>query len=213
MKVKVSGISVCAALMLWGTPALCQALGPGLRAPSPGVDASQALLVEPVAEIVVHKLPDGPLYWRVERFSSLVDAKRAAGPYSLAFETWGEFWLVSLGAVGASSPGGQKLAEMGPAPIPKATAYRLRINRASGAPGAKTPVHTHPGSEAFYVLKGQLTQRTPHGEVTLDAGGAMNGHQPGMAMQLFSSGAEELQQLVMFVVDANRPFSEPATFE
>jgi quercetin dioxygenase-like cupin family protein len=76
-----------------------------------------------------------------------------------------------------------------------------------------TPVHTHPGSEAFYVLSGQLTQRTSHGVATLDAGHAMNGHEPGLVMQLTSSGSADLEQLVMFVVDADKPFSSPESFD
>jgi hypothetical protein len=38
------------------------------------------------------------------------------------------------------------------------------------------------------------------------------GHGPGVAMQVASSGATDLQALVMFVVDANKPFSSPASF-
>ena len=41
----------------------------------------------------------------------------------------------------------------------------------------------------------------------------MNGHAPGMTMQLTSSGAGPLEQLVLFVVDATRPFSTPASFD
>jgi hypothetical protein len=33
-----------------------------------------------------------------------------------------------------------------------------------------------------------------------------------MVMQLESTGAEPLEQLVMFIVDAEKPFSSPARF-
>jgi hypothetical protein len=46
-----------------------------------------------------------------------------------------------------------------------------------------------------------------------DAGQSMNGHGPGMPMEVFSSGTTDLDQLVMFVVDATKPFSSPAKFE
>ena len=36
------------------------------------------------------------------------------------------------------------------------------------------------------------------------------GHGAAMAMQVSSSGSRNLQSLVTFVVDANRPFSSPA---
>jgi hypothetical protein len=89
----------------------------------------------------------------------------------------------------------------------------LRINHASGLPGAKTSVHTHPGSEAFYVLTGRLSQKTPHGVNHAEAGKTMNGHGADMPMEVFSSGTGELHALVMFVIDATRPFSSPAKFD
>jgi hypothetical protein len=41
----------------------------------------------------------------------------------------------------------------------------------------------------------------------------MNGHEAGMAMEVFNAGTSELTALIMFVVDATQPFSTPATFE
>ena len=69
----------------------------------------------------------------------------------------------------------------------------------------------HPGSEAFYVLTGRLGQKTPHGVSHAEAGTTMNGHGADMAMEVFSSGTSDLNALVMFVVDASRPFWSPAT--
>ena len=66
----------------------------------------------------------------------------------------------------------------------QASEYLLRINYASGQPGAKTRIHTHPGSEAFYVLSGQLGQKTPHGTSYANIGDFMPGHGPGMPMRI-----------------------------
>ena len=88
--------------------------------------------------------------------------------------------------------------------------YLLRINRASGPPGAKTPVHSHPGSEFFSVLAGRLGQKTPHGVSYAEAGQPFNEHGPDIAMEVLSAGATDLDQLVMFVVDVTRAFSSPA---
>ena len=166
--------------------------------------------IETIAEWVLETLPKGPLYWRVETFPSIAAARAAAGPMALAAEASSRFWLFTLAPAGGATPGGTRQAEIGPVPVVAASRYRLRINRAGGPPGAKTPVHTHPGSEAFYVLKGELSQRTPHGIQRVGAGQAMNGHGPNTVMQLTSSGRGELDQLVMFVVDADKPFSPPA---
>lgn len=172
--------------------------------------AQQKFFVKPVAEKKIKELPAGPLYWRIENFSTLTQAQAAAGPTGLAAEIAGKVWLLTLGPQDGATAGGSKVAEIGPVPSFTAPEYLLRVNHAGGPSGAKTPVHTHPGSEAFYVLTGQLGQRTPHGTAHADAGQSMNGHGPDVPMEVFSSGTGDLEQLVMFVVDATRPFSSPA---
>jgi hypothetical protein len=187
------------------------AIGWGL---APSASHAQAKLeIKPVAEKKIAKLPEGPLYWRLENFATLADARSAEGPTSLAAEVAGKVWLFTLGPKGGSTAGGTKVAEIGPVPPIAAREPLLRINRAGGPPGAKTAVHTHPGSEAFYVLSGRLGQRTPLGVSHAEAGQTMNGHGADMPMEVFSAGTTDLDQLVMFVVDASRPFSSPAKFE
>ena len=73
-----------------------------------------------------------------------------------------------------------------------------------------SPVHTHPGSEAFYVVAGRLGQRTPKGVNHAEAGQTMNGHHADTPMEVFNSGSTDLTALIMFVVDATKPFSVPA---
>ena len=177
---------------------------------SPSTASAQKFVIEPVAEKKISQLPAGPLFWRIDNFSTLSQAQAAAGPTGLAAEVAGKVWLFTLGPKGGSSPGGSKVAEIGPVPPITAPEYLLRINQTGGPPGVKTPVHTHPGSETFYVLTGQLGQKTPHGVSHVDAGQSMLGHDPGTPMEVFSSGTSDLNALVMFVVDATNPFSSPA---
>lgn len=196
----------------------------GLSATSP-VAAQARYVVAPVAEMKIKQLPKGPLYWRVEYFPTLQAAKAAAPPYrwnpdtvsydglpSLTAEVAGKAWLFTLGPKGGATPGGTKVAEIGPVPPVNAPEYLLRINFGHGPPGAKTPVHSHPGSESFYVIAGKLGQRTPHGVVNVEAGHSVNGHEAGTTMEVFNSGSTELTALIMFVVDATKPFSVPAKF-
>ncbi|MCW5858503.1 MAG: hypothetical protein KIS63_09460 [Caldilineales bacterium] len=183
-----------------------------LSMPSAAV-AQQQLSIKPVAEKTLKQLPAGPLYWRVESFPTLALAQAAAGPTALSAEVAGKAWLFTLGPRGDTTSGGTKVAEIGPVPPIQASEYLLRINHAYGPPGARTPVHSHPGSEAFYVLSGRLGQKTPKGVHYVDAGQSMNGHGADLAMEVFSAGTTDLDQLVMFVVDAKRPFSSPAKFQ
>jgi quercetin dioxygenase-like cupin family protein len=69
----------------------------------------------------------------------------------------------------------------------------------------------HPGSETFYVLTGELTQKTPDGVNHVSAGQSMPGHSPGTPMLVSNNSSEDLTALVMFVADATKPFSSPAT--
>jgi quercetin dioxygenase-like cupin family protein len=172
--------------------------------------AQQALVVKPLAEKKVAELPAGPLFWRLENFPSLANAQAAAGPTGLAAESAGKAWLFTLAAAGGSSVGGIKVTEVGPLPKVVATQYLLRINEASGPPDSTTSVHTHPGSEAFFVLAGEQSINTPQGMIKVRAGQPETGPGGDTPLQVSSSGSTDLHALVMFVVDATKPFSSPA---
>ncbi len=174
--------------------------------------AQTPLSIMPLAEKKVAELPAGPLFWRIENFAALAEAQAAAGTYALVAESAGKVWLFTLGPAGGSSTGAVKVAEVGPIPRITAPQYLLRINQASGPPGSVTPVHTHPGSEAFFVLSGEQSIRGPHGIMRVQSGQPEAGHGADMPMQVSSSGSTDLHALVMFVVDATKPFSSPATF-
>src|SRR5262245_39804940 len=85
----------------------------------------QPYVVKPIVEMKIKQLPPGPLYWRVENFPTLEQAKAAAGRYrwnpdtvsyegspALAAEAAGKAWLFTLGARGGATPGGNKVAEI-----------------------------------------------------------------------------------------------------
>lgn len=189
-------------LALWVTAIMAMLLSVAAQA--------QKFDITPVAEKAVSQLPPGPLFWRVDTFPTLAMAQSVASPTALAAEVDGKAWLFTLGPPGQSSPGGSKVAEIGPVPPMTASEYLLRVVRSGGPSGAKTPVHMHPGSETFYVLSGELTQRTPRGVNRVSAGQSMLGHPPNTPMQVSSTGSSDLSALVMFVSDATKPFSSPA---
>lgn len=165
--------------------------------------------VSKLAEKSVSELPAGELYWHVENFESLDAANSAAGAYSLAVDFDGKAWLFTLGNGNAGGMGGAPVASIGPVPRIDAVEYKLQINGAHAPAGAKTSIHSHPGPESFLILSGQLTQRTPYGQHILNAGATMAGT-PDQAMEVLSTGDEELRELIAFIVDPLRPFASPA---
>ena len=192
------------------TRKLMTVLIPGLFVLSSLATAQQTFSVKPLVEKKVTELPSGDLFWRIETFDSKEKAQTAAGPLGLVAEFEGKVWLFELGHAGQASKGGKKVAEIGPLPRVNAEQYLLRINEAGGPPGSVTQVHTHPGSEAFYVLAGELTQKTPQGVARVSAGQTMVGHAGDVPMEVSSSGSAELKEFALFVVDATKPFSSPA---
>jgi hypothetical protein len=201
-------VVVAGLVLVWLSTALAFAQPGGA-----GVAGSGTLVIKPLIEKKVPELPPGPLFWRVESFATLARAQAAAGQLGLVTESGGKVWLFTLGPAGGSSDGGTKLAEIGPLPPIAAPVYLLRINEARGPSGSITPVHSHPGAEAAYVLAGEQTFRTPHGVKRVAAGQAEAGQAAGTPMQVSSSGSVDLHALVMFVVDATKPFSSPATLK
>ena len=118
-------------------------------------EEQQEFVVEEVAEKTVTELPAGPLYWHVENFPALADAELPAGPLSLAADVEGKVWLFTLGPKGTPTHGGSMVTEIGPLVDVSAPEYLLLIGHAVAASGAKSGVHTHPGTEAFFVLEGE----------------------------------------------------------
>lgn len=193
MKPIRTAVAAAALATLGLAPALAQGIG--------------KFVVTKMAEMHVDVLPEGELYWHVENFGTLDAAKAAAGDYSLAAEFDDKAWLFTLADRKAATRGGTPVASIGPVPRIDSDGFLLRINNAVAPVGAKTSIHSHPGPEAFLILSGQLTQHTPFGMHILNAGATMPGV-PDQTMEIHSTGDEELRELIMFVVDSSRPFSE-----
>ena len=81
-------------------PLQCLVLGLAVWMASQWAVAQQPLAIKPLAERKVAELPSGELYWRIDNFDSLAEAKAAAGPWSLVAESAGKVWLFTLGARG-----------------------------------------------------------------------------------------------------------------
>jgi len=180
----------------------------------PLVMAQQGQFVaKPLVEKKVTELPSGDLHWRIDTFASKEQAEQAAGPLSLVAETQGKTLLFTVGRAAETARGGTKVAEIGPIPRITAKEYLLRVNEAGGPEGSATNPHTHPGSEAFYVISGELTQKSPHGTLKVTAGQGTAGHGGDTPMIVSNSGSGELREFALFVVDANRPFNSPAKMD
>ncbi len=171
---------------------------------------AQKFFVKPVVEKKIPQLPAGPLFWQIENFPTLEQAQAAAGPTSLAAAVAGKVWLFTLGSQVPRRQAAAKSRRSGP--VPPITARS--ISCASTSPAAR--LDRGPRCIAIPVPKRSMCwpanwgRKTRVGVTRVDAGQTMNGHHADTPMEVFSSGTTDLIQLVMFVVDATRPFSSPA---
>jgi quercetin dioxygenase-like cupin family protein len=182
------------ALTSWGTAAQAQA----------------KFVADLVAEKPLKALPDGELFWQAETFATLDEAKAAATETGIPAELGGKNWLLTLGPKDMAGHGGERVAMIGPIDRFDAPGYLLRINVSAAPPGSKTSIHSHPGSEAIYVLSGEATIRWPNRTDVVGAGETLAGAAPNTAMEATSTGDDDLAELIMFVVDSTKPFGSPA---
>jgi quercetin dioxygenase-like cupin family protein len=170
---------------------------------------ADGFVVQKVAEKPLSTLPEGDLYWTAEKFPSVAEAQAAVGDTSVAAEIDGAAWLLTIGPKNAGN-GGEVVASVGPIQRFDAPEYLIRINTGNAPPGSKTSVHSHPGSEAIYILSGEVTIKWPDHTDVVAAGGSLAGQPPHTPMEATSTGDEALVELIMFVVDASQDFSKPA---
>lgn len=179
------------------------------------VSAQEApkFVVTKVAEKPLTRLPDGNLYWTAETFSTLDAANAAATDAAIAVEIDGMSWLLTLGPENKVGHGGQWMASIGPIDRFDAPSYMVRINVSDAPPGTETSVHSHPGSEAMYVIAGEATVNWPGKTAVIKAGEGSPGQPPHTPMLAASTGDDTLKELIMFVVDPSQEFATPAKMD
>ena len=110
------------------------------------------------------------LYWHIDRFDSMEEAIKAAGPNGVAAQAHGSFWLMTVDGKSEDHHGGHHAALIGPIMLRRSDSYSMRVQSSLIMPGASTPAHTHPGPEVIYVVDGEQCLETPGIGVHLSAG-------------------------------------------
>jgi len=159
----------------------------------------------------IKQLPQGELYWRSKTSPRLrrhsLRLRRSDGTRKRCHTKDRRRWSPKLPASSGCSRSAPRRRDARRQPRRRnrtgTAGYGSRISAAREPwvrpPESRTPAHTHPGSEAFYVVAGRLGQRTPHGVRHIEAGQTMNGHQADVPMEVFNSGTADLTALIMFV--------------
>jgi quercetin dioxygenase-like cupin family protein len=152
-------------------------------------------------------LPEGltePLYWHIDRFESLAQARAAAGPAAIAFDAGPGFWLMTIESPIADHHGGRHVAHEGPLVLPEAARYTMMAQSSIFAPGMYSLVHHHSGVEAVYVVDGEACFETPARAARLREGDTL-ALPAGTSMRSVAIGSVPRHVLSVVVHDAAQP--------
>lgn len=159
-----------------------------------------------VARQELGHLPDKPaLFWHIDSFPNRKAAEAALGKRGVVVESLGSTWLYTLAESSWKAPSGSHVATIGPLPIIPAKAHAAVYMEGVFRPGMKSPVHRHPGVEAWYTLEGSMCLETPEGTKTQSAGEPGVMAYAGTPMELTGTGTGPRRSLVLILQDSSKP--------
>lgn len=164
--------------------------------------------------IIAH-VPQGQLsqpagFWHLDTYPTRTEAEAAKGPRGTVVEALGKIWLFTIGEAGWRPAGGVRVAEIGPLHVKSGERYTARYMEAIFNPGMRTPVHRHPGPEAWYTTAGEVCLETPEGKVVGRAGESTI-VPAGPPMQLTATGTEQRRSLVLILHETSQPSGVPVS--
>lgn len=149
---------------------------------------------------------DQPLYWHLYNFPDLDAANAARQGEETVTTSLGKVWLMNVAPNAWRAAGGERVAVIGPLPVLPGERYAVEYMEAISPPGFDSPVHVHPGPEAWYTTAGEVCLETPDGKSVGRAGDARGVVVPGnLPMRLSVTGTELRRSIVMIVHDASKP--------
>jgi quercetin dioxygenase-like cupin family protein len=152
------------------------------------------------------RLPNVPVYWHLVTYANRAAAESAKRAHETVVESLGRVWLMSIASESWQASGGEPVARIGPLPVTEGLAYTAEYMEAVFPPGFDTPVHRHPGPEAWYTIAGEVCLETPNGK-SVGHAAERNGVivAGGLPMRLSVTGTEQRRSLVLILHDSAQP--------
>jgi len=150
--------------------------------------------------------PNTPLYWHLDVFPNRPAADAARQGRGVVTEAHGRVWLFTIAEEEFRPGSGERIARVGPLPVTPGRTYAAHYLEGVVPPGARTPVHRHPGPEAWYVLEGTQCLETPDGFNIVRAGESLVVPE-GPPMLLIGVGPAARRSLALVLHDAAKPWT------
>jgi quercetin dioxygenase-like cupin family protein len=142
----------------------------------------------------------GEVFWYLDSYSTRAAAEKAKGIGGTVVESLGKVWLLTINTAGSqSSPGGQRVAAIGPIPVTAGEEYSSLYMEAVMTPGMTSTIHTHSGPEIWYTLAGETCLETPQGKFVERPNGPPVIVPAGSPMHLTATGTEKRRAIVLIL--------------
>ena len=198
MRIRLAGLAIIAAV------ALPAAAGAQATARQCGKveEAGPACLI---VRQQLPSLPDGMVFWHIDRFVSKEAAEGASTSTGAVVKAFGSIWLFTLASQEWRPNGGEHVSVVGPLPIAPASTYTAEYLRSVFNPGATAPLHVHSGPEAFFAVDGDTCLESPDGMLIGRGSGNSLMIRAGRPMFLMAIGRVPRQGFALILHDATKP--------
>jgi len=176
------------------------------RCEAPVSERTGAIGCYVVANQPLGSLPDVPLFWHVYAFPNRAAADAVMAPRSSIVEAFDKIWLFTIAPRDWHAAGGEPVAVVGPLAHAMDRKYTARYLEAVVPPGERTPIHTHAGPEAWYLVAGAQCLETPDGTTVAHAGESAVVRE-GLPMILSSVGTETRRTFALVLHDSAKPWT------
>lgn len=153
-------------------------------------------------------LSKATIYWHLDTYDTRAAAETAKGSQGTVVEALGKIWLFTVADAGWRPPGGVRVAEIGPLLVKSGEKYTALYAEGISNVGDVTPVHHHPGPEAWYTMAGEMCVETPAGKMVGRAGetNIIPGDTP---VTILATGAEQRRSVWLVLHESAHPWTAP----
>lgn len=154
----------------------------------------------------IGKVEQPQLFWYLDVYPTRSEAGKASGPNGTVAESLGKVWLFTIEKAGwQPSLPGERIAAIGPLPVIPGAQYSALFMESVSMTETTSPIHTHPGPEAWYTVAGETCLETPDGKLVGRPGGPPVIVPGGSPMMLTVNGSGQRQALTLILHESSKP--------
>ena len=151
---------------------------------------------------------EAAVYWHLDAYETRAAAEAAKGRQGTVVEALGKIWLFTVAHAGWRPPGGVRIAEIGPLLVKSGEKYTAFYAEGISNVGDVTPVHHHPGPEAWYATAGEMCVETPAGKM-VGRTGDTNIIPADTPVTILATGTEQRRSVWLVLHESAHPWTAP----